>query len=70
MPFPQLAPDAAVSALPASPRVGVLDLLRAIDAAALAGDLHRVRSLVAAAVESVERATAAPERAVRPNERP
>jgi hypothetical protein len=50
----KLADDSAgVIALPAQPDVRVLDLLRAIDGAALAGDLHAVRRLVAAAAHGI-----------------
>ena len=40
--------------LPARPVVRVLDLLRAIDGAAVAGDLFAVRALTAAAVRQLE----------------
>jgi hypothetical protein len=50
-----------VTPLPMRPEVRVLDLLRAIDGAAIAGDLHAVRALASAAVRMLdgERASAA-----------
>jgi hypothetical protein len=45
---------ARVAALPARPLVRVLDLLRAIDGAAVVGDLFAVRALTAAAVRQLE----------------
>lgn len=64
-------PDGAsadrVEALPARPHVRVLDLVRACDGAAIAGDLHAVRALLASIVRALESdslASIAPDRAV------
>jgi hypothetical protein len=49
--------------VPAQPAVRVLDLLRAIDAAAVEGELFAVRALTAAAVHHIAQETSEAERA-------
>jgi hypothetical protein len=53
-------PMPLVAALPAVPHVGLVDLLRAADAAVVAGEMHRARQLLAAAMEHAERVDQAP----------
>jgi hypothetical protein len=60
LPNPEKAPPLDVATLPAVPRVGVLDLLRAADAAVVAGEGARARSLIAAAIAELEPEKAAP----------
>ena len=52
--LPNQVERADVTPLPMRPEVRVLDLLRAIDGAVIAGDLHAARALVAAAVRRLE----------------
>lgn len=52
--LPNQVEQAAVTPLPMRAEVRVLDLLRAIDGAVIAGDLHAARALVAAAVRQLE----------------
>lgn len=54
LPLQSAQSDAQVRALPAAPVVRVLDLLRAIDGAALVGDMFAVRALCAAAMRALD----------------
>jgi len=60
LPNPEKAPEGELAVLPATPRVSPIDLLRAADAALLAGELARARSLIAAAAAQLEAEKAAP----------